>query len=426
MSMLAGRPGAGRDEVGEKVASFPTYEQAQKAVSSLIAGEVPARDIAIVGTGLRSIERITGRLGYATAARSGALNGLMIGLLFAFIFVLGQPTVQIATFLGVLLVGMALGMLLSLGTYSLIRRRRDFASVMQVSADHYDVCVAAASLHKARGVLGPTGTARTVVARPPVSVDDARHRRRAPRRLRLRQPVTSRPATGSASSHRRRSPGATPPSTARLLPSLPPSRPEPSRPVPSRPVLRRPRLRATSGDRRARPHPRRPAERRLERLGPVGRARSYVRHDRSGARSGSGHDPSLPRGPRHRPRRRRLRRVAVRLPLRRGRTPDARTRRCGDAHVGSCAGMVRRDVGAGGVRGRGEVVRRPQFFVEGENDPFVDPHEQLVEAVASCPDARVHWIAGATHSFEVKGARRPADEIGAGLAPVVAGFVRAL
>lgn len=173
MSMLAGRPGAGRDEVGEKVASYPTYEQAQKAVSSLIAGEVPARDIAIVGTGLRSIERITGRLGYATAARSGALNGLMIGLLFAFIFVLGQPTVQIATFLGVLLVGMALGMLLSLGTYSLIRRRRDFASVMQVSADHYDVCVAPASLHKARGVLGPTGTARTVVARPSVSVDAA-------------------------------------------------------------------------------------------------------------------------------------------------------------------------------------------------------------------------------------------------------------
>lgn len=173
MSMLTGRPGAGRDEVGEKVASFPTYEQAQKAVSSLIAGEVPARDIAIVGTGLRSVERITGRLGYATAARSGALNGLMIGLLFAFIFVLGQPTAQVATFLGVLLVGMALGMLLSLGTYSIIRRRRDFASVMQVTADHYDVCVAAPSLHKARGVLGPTGTARTVVARPPVSVDDA-------------------------------------------------------------------------------------------------------------------------------------------------------------------------------------------------------------------------------------------------------------
>ena len=71
-------------------------------------------------------------------------------------------------------------------------------------------------------------------------------------------------------------------------------------------------------------------------------------------------------------------------------------------------------------------VSAPQFFVEGENDPFVDPHEQLVDAVASCRDARVHWIACANHSFEVKGARCPADEIGAGLAPVVAGFIRAL
>ncbi|MFZ8756714.1 general stress protein [Microbacterium sp. HMH0099] len=175
MSMFGGTPATGRDEVGEKVASFPTYEAAQKAVSSLIAGEVPARDISIVGSGLRSIEKVTGRLGYARAARSGALNGLMLGLLFAFIFVLGMPTVQISAFVGVLLVGMALGMLLSLGTYSIVRRRRDFASVMQVAADHYDVCVSPANLAKARGVLG-TGAARTVVARPPAPVDDERPR----------------------------------------------------------------------------------------------------------------------------------------------------------------------------------------------------------------------------------------------------------
>jgi len=173
MSMFAQRPGAGRDEVGEKIASFPTYEQAQKAVSSLIAGEVPARDIAIVGSGLRSIERITGRLGYATAARSGALNGLMLGLLFAFIFVLGMPTVQISAFVGVLLVGMALGMILSLGTYSIVRRRRDFASVMQVAADHYDVCVAAASVHKARGIVGPNGGAQPAAASRPTTTDAA-------------------------------------------------------------------------------------------------------------------------------------------------------------------------------------------------------------------------------------------------------------
>ena len=70
MSML-NRP-ANSTDIGEVVASMRDYEAAQKTVSKLIAGEVPARDIAIVGQGIRTVERITGRLGYATAARSGA------------------------------------------------------------------------------------------------------------------------------------------------------------------------------------------------------------------------------------------------------------------------------------------------------------------------------------------------------------------
>ncbi len=160
MSMLGPTPTGKRAEtVGETVASFPTYEGAQKAVSALIAGEVPARDIAIVGQGLRSIERVTGRLGYATAARSGAVNGLLIGLFFSAILVLGSPSVPIQAFVGVLFVGVAVGMLLSIITYSFIRRRRDFASVMQVLADHYEVTVGADSLAKARRVLGVVGGA---------------------------------------------------------------------------------------------------------------------------------------------------------------------------------------------------------------------------------------------------------------------------
>ncbi|MCC4249472.1 alpha/beta hydrolase family protein [Microbacterium testaceum] len=68
----------------------------------------------------------------------------------------------------------------------------------------------------------------------------------------------------------------------------------------------------------------------------------------------------------------------------------------------------------------------PQFFIEGENDPFIAPREQFDTVVATCHDARVHWIEGANHSFEVKGKRRPAAEIGAGLAGVVGEFVRGL
>ncbi len=181
MSMMGGRLPQGLGEVGTKVASYPTYEAAQKTVSRLIAGEVPARDIAIVGLGLRSIEKVTGRLGYAAAARSGAINGVLLGLLFSAILVIGTPSVPIQAFVGVVFVGIAIGMLMSIVTYSLVRRRRDFASVMQVVADHYEVTVAAASIHRARQVLGsgasdassheqPAATPQAAAPVPPVVV----------------------------------------------------------------------------------------------------------------------------------------------------------------------------------------------------------------------------------------------------------------
>jgi predicted alpha/beta-hydrolase family hydrolase len=71
------------------------------------------------------------------------------------------------------------------------------------------------------------------------------------------------------------------------------------------------------------------------------------------------------------------------------------------------------------------AVPQPQLFVEGTNDPFIDPHSQLEQAVGSCQDATIAWIEGGGHSFEVKGRKRPADEVGAGLAPLVVEFLRA-
>lgn len=141
-------------DLGQTVAGYSTYDAAQKAVSTLIAADVPARHVAIVGSGLRSVERVTGRLGYATAARSGAVNGLLLGMLFAAVLVIGSPSLPIQAFVGVLFVGIAIGMLFSLTTYSLVRKRRDYASVIQVVAEHYDVTVPAVDLARAREVLG--------------------------------------------------------------------------------------------------------------------------------------------------------------------------------------------------------------------------------------------------------------------------------
>ncbi len=68
---------------------------------------------------------------------------------------------------------------------------------------------------------------------------------------------------------------------------------------------------------------------------------------------------------------------------------------------------------------------QPQLFVEGTNDPFIAPLTQLEDAVAACQDATIAWIDGGGHSFEVKGHKRPAAEVGASLAPLVADFLRA-
>ncbi|WP_404435546.1 alpha/beta family hydrolase [Microbacterium aerolatum] len=70
------------------------------------------------------------------------------------------------------------------------------------------------------------------------------------------------------------------------------------------------------------------------------------------------------------------------------------------------------------------AIAAPQLFIEGSNDPFIQPVSQLEEVVATCQDARIAWIDGGGHSFEVKGQKRPADVIGASLAPLVADFAR--
>jgi predicted alpha/beta-hydrolase family hydrolase len=68
-------------------------------------------------------------------------------------------------------------------------------------------------------------------------------------------------------------------------------------------------------------------------------------------------------------------------------------------------------------------VAQAQLFVEGDRDPFIQPLEQFHDVVATCRDARVEWIEDGNHSFEVRGRKRPAEVIGAELAPILSRFV---
>jgi len=69
------------------------------------------------------------------------------------------------------------------------------------------------------------------------------------------------------------------------------------------------------------------------------------------------------------------------------------------------------------------AITVPQLFIEGSNDPFIQPISQFEEVVAACQDATVVWIEGGAHTFEVKGRRRPASEIGSSLVTFVSDFV---
>lgn len=153
-------------DVGETVATYSKYEGAQRAVSKLIEKEVPARDIAIVGKGLRSVEKITGKLGWGRAAWQGAMNGILLGMLVSAFAVIWVPDASVAMIGGVVLIGLAFGMALRLLNYSLIRRRRDYASMMTVTAERYEVTVTGLYTAKSREILGTTKP-RTTVSRPP-------------------------------------------------------------------------------------------------------------------------------------------------------------------------------------------------------------------------------------------------------------------
>jgi predicted alpha/beta-hydrolase family hydrolase len=66
----------------------------------------------------------------------------------------------------------------------------------------------------------------------------------------------------------------------------------------------------------------------------------------------------------------------------------------------------------------------PMLFLQGTRDTFAA--RGLLESVVSHigPAATLQWLEGGDHSFAVAGKKRAPEEIGAGLAAAVAGFIR--
>jgi hypothetical protein len=124
------------------VAAYGSYAEAERAVDFLSDRDFPVERVAIVGTGLRTVEQVSGRLTVGQAALAGAGQGAMIGLLFGLLFGIffNGPA-----FFGVILYGLVAGALFGaiLGAVYQAAQggRRDFASVRGMEAEHYEVQV---------------------------------------------------------------------------------------------------------------------------------------------------------------------------------------------------------------------------------------------------------------------------------------------
>lgn len=148
-------PGANplRLEFPQSLAVYDDYAAAQKTVDFLSDKEFPVQNLMIVGTDLKRVERITGRLSWGRVAVGGILSGVWLGLFVGLIFSFFVDEDVFAMILSTVLLGAVFGLVWALIGYAFTRGQRDFSSVTQVVATKYEVLVEHKVAAQARELL---------------------------------------------------------------------------------------------------------------------------------------------------------------------------------------------------------------------------------------------------------------------------------
>jgi hypothetical protein len=138
---------------GQSLASFSDYKDAVAYVEKMIENDFPARLVSIIGTDLKTVETIKGKLGYGRVSLSGALTGSWLGMFLGLIFGAtgtGTEEVLLTNVLAGIVIGSGVGMLLNILRFSLTKNRRGFVSGQSVVAKKYEVVVPAQQLELAK------------------------------------------------------------------------------------------------------------------------------------------------------------------------------------------------------------------------------------------------------------------------------------
>ncbi|WP_370893657.1 general stress protein [Janibacter sp. GXQ6167] len=149
-AMSAARENVLRLNYPMSLGTYDTYAEAQKAVDYLADKDFPVQDVMLVGTDLKQIERVTGRLTTGRVLLGGALSGVWIGVFVGLVFTLfeGMDGMMIRL-TSTMLMGAVFGLVWAWLGYRMTGGQRDFTSVTQVVATRYEVLVE--HKHAARG-----------------------------------------------------------------------------------------------------------------------------------------------------------------------------------------------------------------------------------------------------------------------------------
>lgn len=156
MSTQAVIPRSGLDlEYPKSLGVFDGYPEAQRVVDYLSDNDFEVRNLAIVGTDLKSVERVTGRLTRRKVAAAGAASGFWMGLFVGIAFALFSRQGQIGFLLTTPVLGAVFGLVWGQLGFTAITRggTRDFASVSQVIATRYEVLVEHRFAEAARALI---------------------------------------------------------------------------------------------------------------------------------------------------------------------------------------------------------------------------------------------------------------------------------
>jgi hypothetical protein len=123
------------------IATYPDYASAQRTVDHLSDQRFPVERTAIVGTDLRLVEDVTGRLTVGRAALAGAGTGAWFGLFIGLLIGIFAVVNWLGIIVTAIVIGAVWGAIFGAVAHAMTGGRRDFSSRSLLQASQYGVMV---------------------------------------------------------------------------------------------------------------------------------------------------------------------------------------------------------------------------------------------------------------------------------------------